>query len=158
MIELPERVKVCELTKEKTDYIWDRVKVFDQIFPLSTRWNKEEFFKKMYSRENVILEIDEGLIFFENFYPELYTQMQLTFWDKHLSTRIELIKECIVWIFLEFNLQRIEILIPEFARAIRRIFEKKLNFKYEGRLRNRMWYKGQSVDVLIFSILQQEVK
>lgn len=156
--QLPEGVKYAVLTKEKVHYWWSKLKNFDKLFNDDTYYDEINFFNKMFHENTHILEVaDNGIIVFDNVVEGLKAQAHVSFWDFKLSARTQLLRDCLIWAILEFNLHRIEILIPEFSRALRRFVERRLKFQYEGRLRETMWYKGQLVDIIILSILRREV-
>ena len=155
---LPKGVKYACLTKERVHYWWEKLKNFDKLFNDDTYYDEINFFNKMFHENTHILEVeDNGIIVLDNVVEGLKAQAHVSFWDFKLSARTELLRNCLIWAILEFKLYRIEISIPEFSRALRRFAEKRLHFKYEGRLRETLWYKGQLVDMIVLSILRREV-
>ena len=155
---LPKGVKYAKLTKEKVHYWWEKLKNFDHLFNDDTYYDEINFFTKMFGENTHILEVeDKGIMVLDNVIEGLKAQAHVSFWDFKLSARTKLIQDCLIWAILEFNLYRIEISIPEFSRALRRFVERRLNFKYEGRLRETLWYKGQLVDMIVLSVLRREV-
>jgi hypothetical protein len=156
LIPTPTGTHFCTFTAEKLHSLWESVKNLDKLFSDDERWNEELFFKRMLD-EKVVLETDGGLMILSDITENLRAAGHFIFWDHKLSPRTELLRECILWAFIQFNLQRLEVLIPEYARALIRFVEEKLKFKFEGRMRHRMMYKGQLCDVLILSLLKEEV-
>lgn len=158
LTKLPEDVRFCPVSKEKILYLWDKLKHFDKLFTDDTFYDEVSFTSHLSSRNLVILEVgDNGIIVINNIIEGLKAQVHVSFWDFKLSARTELLRDCLIWAILQFDLHRVEMLIPEFSRALRRFAEGKMGFKYEGRLRKTMWYKGQLTDVILLSILREEV-
>ena len=158
LVDLPEGVKLCELTKQKTYALWDKVKNYEVLFSDDIRWSVVWFFERMWNEETVVLETEGGLLILTGVKPNAITAgVHIIFWDHKLSARTELFKECLVWAFLQFGFYRLEALIPEFCRGLQRFMQEKLKFVCEGRMRDRILYKGQLADVKIYSILRKEM-
>jgi hypothetical protein len=156
MIDLPKGVKFCNLTKEKALYFWNKVKGYDKLFTDDVRWDEISFYERLYHPNTVLLEEENGLLILSDLKPGFFTTVHVVFWDHKLSVRTGLLKDCLVWVFQEYNLQRIEAVIPEFSRTLKRFIEK-LGFRYEGTLRKRLLFKGQFYDTIVYSILREEL-
>jgi hypothetical protein len=157
ILEPPKGAKLYTVNERKLEELWEKIRNYDQLFNDSIRWDEGLFFKRMLTRETVVLETETGILFLTDIDENLKAAAHVIFFDHRLSDKIELIRSCLEWAFLQFNLQRIETFIPEFARTLKRVMENKIGFKYEGRMRNRMFYKGNLCDVFIHSILKEEV-
>ena len=79
------------------------------------------------------------------------------FWDKHMSSRTDLLKRLLAWVFLEFELERVETYVAVYAKAVYRFLTKRLFFKEEGTLRQVWKHRGELQDMKILSILRDEV-
>ena len=158
-INLPDGVRYCNIeSAEHIHEIWEKIKDYEKVFTDENEWSELKFAKRLWHPGTLTLEIDGGILILDNVRADLFGQIHVIFWDHKLSARKELLKELLMWTFLNFNLQRLEAVIPEFCRALRRFLENRLNFTYEGRLRNRMSYKGNLCDVLVLSILREELQ
>lgn len=157
MISLPEGVWLGTYDKEKLMSIWDRIKGFDNLFADDNFRDPEVYLKKFLDRNSVILETEGGFLIIKNIHEGLKAEAHLCFWDHKLSPRADLIKACIVWTFLQFDLYRIETEVAEYARAVRRFLEKRLGFTHEGIKRNSVIHRGNLIDMHIYSILREEV-
>ena len=157
MIDLPKGVKHKALTRQGMWDLWERVKGHTKMFSDETRGDPTSFWQNML-KDSVILETDDGCGFLtlSEVKPGLRAEAHLTFLDHKLSPRVELIRECLLWAFLSYDLYRIEVFIPALGHTLRRVL-KKIGFKEEGCLRNRSWYEGQLVDTIVLSILREEV-
>jgi hypothetical protein len=155
--ELPDGARLCTISKEKINYFWDKLKAFDRLFSDLTQWDEVEFFRKMYSDDTILIETEGGILSLTDKCNGLYARIHASFWDHKLSTKVDMFKQCLIWAFLEYDLYRLEALIPEFSRALARFLTHKLKFQPEGRLRNRMMYNGQLCDMKMFSLLREEM-
>lgn len=156
-VPLPSGVTLGAFTAEKLMDLWKKVRDYDRLFSDEARWDVIAFCERITGDDVLVLETEGGLMLLSSIKPGLYAQVHVIFWDGKLSPKIDLIRASLVWAFLAFDLVRVEALIPEFARSVRRFLEEKLKFQREGRLRNRMWYKGVLTDLLMYSILREEV-
>lgn len=153
---LPDEVEFVELTQDKVDFYWEKLKPYPHIFSDST-FNPESFSKWMCSKRSYILETKGGIMVLDNIVEGLRGEVHAEFWDHKLSAKRDIFEKCLIWAFITFDLYRLEARIPEFCRALKRIMEKRLGFTFEGRLRDSYWYKGNLTDVNILSILRREV-
>ena len=157
MIELPAGVQHKILTRQNLWDLWETVRKFDRLFSDETRGDPIAFWENIL-KNAIVLETDDGggILTLSNMKPGLRAEAHLTFWDHKLSPRIELIRECLVWAFLSFDLYRIEVFIPALGHALRRVL-KKIGFREEGILKNRSWYEGQLIDTVLLAILREEI-
>ena len=153
---LPEGVWHKTLSKESLLELWDRVKGFDRLFSDSTRGDPTSFWKNLLS-DCIVLETEGGILTLRNIQEHLSGEAHLIFWDCKLSPKTELVRECLVWAFTTFDLQRIGTSIPVYAKALRRFLTDRLGFQIEGRLRNNAFFDGVLIDTLILSILREEI-
>ena len=157
MTELPSGVKLGTANLEKIDWYWQKIKDFDRLFSDDIRWDEECFFEKMYAPDTVFFETENGLLLLTGLREGMYAAAHITFWDHKLLPRVRMIKDLLTYCFIRYDLLRIEALIPEFSRALKRFMEKRLGFVYEGRMRDRIIYMGNPADILIYSLLRREV-
>jgi len=157
MIKLPEGVREASFSKEKLMKLWAKVKDFDKIYSDWDRCDEMSFYNRILDPNTHVLEMDNGILIIDNIYPNIRGQVHAIFWDGRLSNKTDKLKKCIVWAFHHFRLERMEAIIPEFSRALRRFITEKLHFTFEGRLRKRMLYKGEYTDSLIFSLIREEI-
>jgi RimJ/RimL family protein N-acetyltransferase len=157
MIALPEGVRLGVFTRENLLQMWEHLKPYDSLFMDCDMKNPEVFLANFLARDSVTLETEGGYMIMRHIIPGLKGEVHMTFWDKHLSPRVGLIKNCLTWAFLSFDLYRIETLVAEYAKSVRRFIEQKLNFKHEGCLRNSAWHLGRLIDMHVYAILREEV-
>ncbi len=158
LINLPEGFHECKCDAEALHEIWDHIKDYEKLFTEEEKWDEYVFARNVLKPGCYLLETDGGIVVMRNIKKRLCGNVLFSFWDHKLSDKVNLLKEVFLYFFLLFELQRIEVFLPDFCRALRRFYEDKLKFIYEGRLRKRMWYKGNLTDVLVLSLLREEVK
>ena len=156
-MDLPEGVQHKVLTRQNLWDLWEAVKDLDGLFSDETRGDPVAFWENML-KDAIVLETDDGggILTLSSLKPGLRAEAHFTFWDHRLSPRVELIRSCLVWAFLNFDLYRIEVFIPAMGHTLRRVL-KKIGFKEEGTLRNRSWYKGQLIDAIILAVLREDI-
>jgi len=155
-IDLPEGVNILSFTREKIHDLWDTVSQYPSTFADGTK-DPEEFISRLLAKNSVVLELDGGIILFENIVPGMKAEFHATFWDHKLSARKDILKEILLWAFLTFQLERLETYVAIYARAVRRFLTERLGFVYEGTMRNAFRNQGDLHDLEIYSILKEEV-
>jgi len=157
LTDLPADVNFFEVTINSIQNLWERMKDFDPLFSDNARWDQQKFIDRILNRNTVILEIENGIMFLSEIIDNHYAQIHACFWDHKLSARVNLLKETIFWAFNAFNLVRLEAIVPDFSRGLKRFLEHKLMFVFEGRLRKRMFYHGIYEDIVVYSLLKSEL-
>ena len=157
MINLPDGAWLGTYDRDKLISIWHKIKEYDNLFADDDMKDPEEYLRKFLDRRTVIIETDGGFMSLMNIRRGLKAEGHFCFWDHKLSPKTELIKDCMIWSFLQFDLQRLETYVADYAHAVRRFVERKLGFVYEGTMRDALIHDGRLIDMLIFSILREEV-
>ena len=156
LIKLPEGVTIAGLSEKKLKRIWKELQSSPKVFVDKAVY--KDFYSHWMSPKTIVLEIghEKGFILFDCLRLGVTGRVHAYFFDRKLHDKIDLLKDVFLWMFFQFQLERIECLVPEHSHAVRR-FMKTLGFTYEGRLRRYLKYKGESVDGLMFSILKEEI-
>ena len=158
MINLPPTVKLLTFEDPgKIKRLWENLKPYAQRYGDSTFQNPEIFTKRLMAKDAIIGEIDGGLILLEHIIPNLKAEIHLAFWDHKLSPHRDTLMDCLIWAFFTYNLERLETFIESHAKAVRRFIEKKMGFKHEGTMYNRVRRNNELINVEIFAILKNEV-
>ena len=157
MENLPGDFKLLTFSQEKLDSIWEKIKDFPSIFVDDRMAKKEVYLKQFVKRDTIVLENDGGIIIITKIDPGLKATFHPVFWDHKLSARYEDLKDVLVWVFLYFNLERVETQIAPYAKAAIRFIEKKMGFTYEGTLRSYVRKNNSPMDMKVYSILKGEV-
>ena len=157
MIDIPEGARLASFDVAKLERLWNTLRQFDSLWTDEDSHDKEVFYKNVLSYKTVILETDGGMMFIRNIKRNHEAEGNFTFWDHKLAARKELIKDCIVWAFLEFGLERMEVYSAGYAHSVHRLIKKHLGFKLDGVLRNKLRKGGKFHDIHCYSLLREEV-
>ena len=157
MIDVPNGVEMVNLDELEVKTIWDKIKDFDKMFSDGTKGDYEGFRERMLDPNAVVGRVENGLVILKNIIDGLCAEVHIRFWDKKLSIHADVCKDCLMWAFLQFDLQRIETFVPSVSKAVRRFITKRLNFREEGVMRNKIRWNGMLVDMHFYSILKNEV-
>jgi hypothetical protein len=159
--ELPKGVKIAEFDLRKLRSLWERVKGYDHLFVRDGTHNFDYFSKALTSGENnlpsIVLEVPNGILYAKNISIGHKADGHLIFFDHKLTGKEELIRDCLVWIFLVADLERFAVLLPPYCGAIKRFLVRKMGFTKEGTLRKLVKHHGSFIDMDLFSILRDEV-
>ena len=155
LIDLPDGVQLARFTEQKILECWNKLKAFDKIFHKEPSF--ERFRSTMLHPKVVVVEAEFGLFIAKEVPGRPWDrEVHIPFWDKKLSAHKELCKSLLVWLFFQFELERITAYVAEHSPAIRRFVEK-LGFIREGCLRKGMNYRGELMNLYIYSMLRDEV-
>ncbi len=158
MIDVPEGTRYVVFNKAKINELWDKFQKHDAFFADSRTRDKAYFTEILSLRSTHALQMDGGIIWIEDVQVGHRCNAHFIVWDKRLDKNKTIImKKSIIWAFLTFDLERMEILVAQYARPIMRFLEKRLGFTLEGRLRHRVKHEERFIDMFIYSILREEV-
>jgi len=157
MDNVPGDFKLLTFSTEKLDYIWEKIKDFDSIFVDDRMSKRDVYLKQFVKRDTIVLENKGGIIIITKIDPGLKATFHPVFWDHKLSARYEELKDVLVWVFLYFNLERVDTQIAPYAKGAMRFIEKKMGFTYEGTLRSFVKKNNSPMDMKVYSILRGEV-
>lgn len=157
MQDLPKGISPMMLTRERIYGLWEIVSKYDSLFITDELRSLEAFTRNFLDPETQIFDVEgRGYIILKHIKEGVRAEFHATFLDHRLSARKELLREFLVWLFLEFGLERLETYVAGYAKAVKR-FLVGIGFTHEGTLRN--WAKRREgfVNVEIYGILREEV-
>lgn len=157
MNALPEAFEMVTFSTNKLEFIWEKIKDYDSIFVDDRMRSKENYLAQFMRKDTIVLENEGGIIIITKIDPGLKATFHPVFWDHKLSARLDDLKDVLIWLFLYFDLKRLDTQIAPYAKAAIRFIEKKMNFKYEGTLRSYVKKDGVGMDLKSYSILREEV-
>jgi len=157
ILPLPEGFTLLPRTEERLQELWKKLEPLHGIFSDDNLHNLRTFSQYFLDFNTIILAHEQGVVILRDLIRGLKGEVHLAFWDNKLSPRTDVLKECLIWAFLTYDLYRIGTFVPDYARAVKRFIENKMHFRKEGTLRSWGWHKGRLVDVGIYSILREEV-
>lgn len=156
-LPLPDGAWYATFDKKRLEELWETFAPYDNLFADDNMRDPDVFGKQLTDFRTICIEHEGGLLLLQRMLPGLRAEVHFMEWDKKMSTHAELFKECLLWAFLSFDLERIETFIAEYARAVRRFVEERLGFRYEGTMRKRVRHNGELIDMKIYSKLRSEV-
>lgn len=157
-------VKLCQLSKAKLRYLYDKLKQFDVLFDKGIV-DSDSFIQSFVVINNdgtiepvgIIVEVDDvGIIRFTEIEPNVSANIHVTFWDRRFRGREELVRQVLAYAMEIFNLHRISAQVPLYANPLLGAIER-VGFKKEGRLREATLFRGKWFDVNQYSVLRGEV-
>ena len=157
MVSLPDGVCIAAFDQAKIDRLWEKLKDFDAFFADDLMKNKQSFQDKLQNPFTVVLETESGILWMCNIVYGVRGEVHMAFWDHRFVGRKDLLKLCLLWAFLTYDLYRIETYLAAYATSTMRFIERKLGFKKEGIMRKRISHQGRLIDVHVFSLLRDEL-
>jgi RimJ/RimL family protein N-acetyltransferase len=158
MIPLPKGCRLATFDEETFKWFWLKIKPFDALFSDSDMKDPETFLHFFLEPSTVTIWVEDGgFVILKKIQIGQKAEFHACFWDKHLSSRTELLCELMGWAFMEFELERLETFVAIYARAVYRFLTKRLGFREEGLLRQVWKHRGVLQDMYILSILRSEV-
>lgn len=157
MIGLPPGVRIGAFNLDKIVSLWDSLKEFDAFFADDRMRDLLNFTQLLINPSTIVLEVEGGILWLCNINWACSGEAHFAFWNRQFVNREAAIRQCLIWAFLTFRLERIETLIAAYAQSTMRFVERKLGFVKEGVLRKRILHNGVPTDVHIFSILKDEL-
>jgi hypothetical protein len=160
-LDLPKGVKVAEFDLRKLRDLWERVKGYQHLFVRDGTNNFEYFAQALTSGENgypsIVLEVPNGIVYAKNIIIGHKADGHFIFFDHKLHGKEDLLKDCLIWVFLTADLERFSVWLPPYCGAIKRFLVRRLGFTKEGTLRKQVIHEGRFLDIDVFSILRDEV-
>lgn len=144
-------------TVENLNKLWEACKEFKAVIAEEMRLNYNSFVQLILQPQTIVLQVaDIGVVMFLGVHPGHSAVVDFLFWDKKLQNRQKVLLHCCKWAFEQFGLHRITRTIPRFAGAsIRKMLD--LGMSFEGMLRNGYVQQDKLIDLLLFSVLVDEL-
>lgn len=159
-------VKPARLSVERLRTLWENLKEFDVLFNDFVRGDVQAFVDHFiridaagepHSR-GLIWDVDDvGIFFLNNIRPHDSAQAHFVFWDRIYRGREELCREMARYVFDKYKFRRIYVEWPLYANFSIQFMER-IGFVNEGRKRDAILYKGEWFDVMIFSLLPEDLE
>lgn len=155
-------VRPLELTIERMDSIWKRVREIPQLFDDETRGKKDVFLERFLRKDTVAYEFIDtatgnavGIIYFTEVFPPFNANGHIIFWDKSFKNRAEIVRETLKNVMDEFDIHRISCIIPTFNRAAI-LFAKRVGLKTEGVVQEIVLSLGKWHNVAMLGIVRSD--
>lgn len=155
--QIPSAFHILGVEPQELDRVWSLIQGFDSIFVDDRMKSKQVYLEQFLRKNTVVFETEGGIVILTGIDPGLKATFHPVFWDHKLSSRLDDLQDLIVWVFVWFNLERLETMVAPYARAAMRFLEKRLGFHYEGTLRSYVRKNGKPMGMKVYSILREEV-
>lgn len=144
-------------TEANMKMVWEKLNEFPILFDDMERGNYPLFVQGLVSPNTIILSSgDYGIVRACNIVPWRNADIHLAFWDRRFRGRDGLCKEALKWLFFEFGLNRVTIVVPSVVHYTIN-FILALGFRREGVIRQSWAYNGKLLDRHIFGLLRDEL-
>lgn len=149
------------LTKGKLEYLWNRMRMYPQVFDDVIPRTFEVFKETMLAPTNQFYEIIEGdetigLAAATQVRPTLDANMHLVMFDRRLRGREPILLEALRDFGIRAKLRRMTVILPEDNKTAIKLVGR-LGFKLEGVMRKAHLRDGIYRDYHIFGILAEEL-
>lgn len=154
------QVKEMYLTPQKVKALWEKTQEHKTLFTDFTRDDPSTFVYHITNPDTYWLEIFEGkmlvgLICVMNF-KFIDAEVHIMFFDRKPAEKVEVYRSVMAYLFENFPLQRITVVIPAIYFATIRLAER-LGFRKEGTKRKAVLIGGNWIDQYIYGILRTEL-
>ncbi len=158
-MHLPSEVKLVTLTAPKIKQLWEKQKNFDVLFTDDTRGKEETFIRGLLDDATQIFELvdGQGILVLNHISPGSSATAHLSFWDHKMLPRVGVVKQTLMWAFINWDLRSVQVYAPERSRAVHRFVTKRLGFKPVGVLRNYSWHDSRLVNLHMFDLIREEI-
>jgi len=158
-------VSPTQLSKDRIQFLWDKLKEFDTLFNDFVRGDYAAFVNHFIVQVDgqpmsagLFWDVDDvGILLLKNIIPMQSAETHFVFWDRRFKGREGLCRGMLKYVFELYKFQRIEVRVPMYATDTLVAVER-LGFVKEGRIRRSVLYKDDWFDVNLYSILPHEVE
>jgi RimJ/RimL family protein N-acetyltransferase len=158
--QVVRHVKQTVLTLDRMQFLWHKLREFDVLFNDHVQGDFEAFVQHFivqvdgeYRASGLMWDVDDvGMFLVNDIKPAISASAHFVFWDRKFSGREELCREMVKYGMEEFQLKRVQVEVPLYARKTMSAVER-IGFVQEGRLRDTTLYKGEWFDSNIYSMI-----
>jgi hypothetical protein len=159
--ELPRFRFLTPLTKDSDEKViidtWEKIRTQDYAFDDFSRNNPQLFLGGLVQETSFYFLVDDAALAMVQNCWKFSTSVSVHFcvWDRTYPVQkiTQAAKECLAWIFNEFDCHRVNALIPEYNTFAQRLATT-LRFRYEGSMKEAILYKGKWCDERMYGLLQ----
>lgn len=156
-MRLPEGVSLLSFDKQKLGKIWEELRDFCWYLGEGSYADPVFFTKVFTAPDSLIFELPYGYMIAEKIKAGGRAEVHLPFTDHKLSAHSEAVRNALTWLFIEFDLRRVETTVYTFQKAVKRFLANKIGFQHEGTFRKRALVRNEWRDVEIYGILREEI-
>ncbi len=163
--EIVRSVRLAHLSVERMQFLWEKLKGFDTLFNDFVKDDYAAFvnhFVMEYDGQPVptglLWDIDDvGIFLLQDIIPHQSATAHFVFWDRRFRGREELCIEMLKYVFENYKFERVKVEVPLYANHTQDAVER-LGFVQEGRLRRAVLYHDNWHDLLIYSVLLEDLE
>jgi RimJ/RimL family protein N-acetyltransferase len=153
-------VRPTQFSLDKLGFLWEKLREFDVLFNDHVRGDFEAFLNHFIVQVNgefraagLMWDVDDvGMFLLNDIKPAISASAHFVFWDRKFSGREELCREMVKYALDEFQLKRIQVEVPLYARKTMSAVER-IGFVQEGRMRDTTLYKDDWFDSNVYSMI-----
>lgn len=157
IFDFPDGMTPFHPVGEEYETFWKEISKYDTLFGNDYMNDKDRYQAVLLRPDTNPFRFDGGYVVFSAMQPGLKTEVHPIILDHKLSVHKELFQDILIWAFMQYNFQRIETFVAEYAHSVKRFLKKHLGFMHEGTLRNRIIHHGVPMNIDVYSILKEEV-
>ena len=163
--EVVRSVRLAHLSVERMQFLWEKVKGFDNLFNDFVKDDYAAFVNHFVMQVNgkpvptgLLWDVDDvGIFLLHDIIPHQSATAHFLFWDRRFKGREELCIEMLKYAFENYKFQRIQVDVPLYAYHTMDAVEG-LGFVLEGRRRRAVLYHDKWFDMNIYSVLPEDLK
>ena len=140
---IPDNEKIIEW--------WERLKGSKGIWS-KLEGNSFESFRESVRNSHLVFDFGFGFGRVTNLTIGLSARVHGVFWSPDIFRCPELVLVALSWLSFECRLQRIECVVPEKMRGLRRFLEKSLFFELEGTMKSFYSIDGKKENACLYSL------
>jgi RimJ/RimL family protein N-acetyltransferase len=161
--QVVRHVSPTRLDLEKMQFLWEKLREFDVLFNDHVRDDFGAFVNHFivqvngeYQAAGLMWDVDDvGMFLLNDIKPAISASAHFVFWDRKFSGREELCREMVKYAIEEFQLKRVQVEVPLYARKTLAAVER-IGFVQEGRMRAMTLYKGDWFDSNVYSMIPED--
>ena len=162
-MEITENLEIVSFSPRTLLFLWEQMNQFPQLFDDRFKGRYDLFTARMMAPTTVVAsyrptkgEPAKGVLYFTELWPRGSANFHVFFWDKTFQGREQVILDFWKWGFQTFDLHKIIIMLPYFAKYLRRLL-REAGVVLEGKLREDYLHNGKWYDIYVFGILRTEL-
>lgn len=161
LVEGPWSVFEMIFTKERTEWLWKRIKEYPSLTTDPTRGDPNQLWRVVSSPQALWFEVWKdsqiiGVLYMSQIQAGVDAYVHPIFFDRQFTDKAPVCLAMLRWAQKEFSLHRITAVMPDVYFATARL-AKRLGFKPEGIRRQAYIIRGRWCNELIFGLLASEL-
>lgn len=153
--DLPN-VTLSGFNKTLLTHLWEKIKHSE------VAWGKQEkdlesFLANMSGLLSFVLHTEDFLLWFEGDETTRIIKAHGYFFNPSVLKNSFILKDCLRYVFKQFNPIRIEVKFPQKLKWLHRLC-KKVGLVHEGDLRNYQIFNSETINISIYSMIEEDLE